>query len=160
MCAEIHCLRVTGNLPLHLCSIIWIETVSYSKWTAVTMHFLAPEAGAYIMKHIPFQCFLYSSLHISNYWKWKPVCQSHLNCHFGVVLCALISPEYTEVKEGNDDSKILSVFHLSSKQECLDRCMFDNRNPPSCLLCRLLMKCNLWVPDCCRRDWTQRTEYR
>lgn len=92
-CAGMHYLRVTGNLPLHLCSIIWIEAVSYSKWTAVTVHFLAPEAGARIMEHIPFQCFPYSSLHISNYWKWKRVCQSHLNCQFGIFLSAFISPE-------------------------------------------------------------------
>ena len=40
------------NLPLHLCSIIPIEAVSYSKWTVFTWHFLAPEAGAYVIKRI------------------------------------------------------------------------------------------------------------
>lgn len=48
---------VAVNLPLHLCSIISIEAVSYSKWTVLAWHFLAPEAGAYIIKRIQFHCW-------------------------------------------------------------------------------------------------------
>lgn len=47
---------VAIHLPLHLCSIISIEAVSYSKWTVLTWHFLAPEAGAYVIKRIQSQC--------------------------------------------------------------------------------------------------------
>lgn len=82
---------VAVNLPLHLFSIISIEAVSYSKWTVLTWHFLAPEAGACVIKMHSISVlscsFLNSSLPISNYWKWKRFCQSVLNCQFGIFKC-------------------------------------------------------------------------
>lgn len=55
------------HLPLHLGSIISIEALSYSKWTAGAVYFLASKAGARIIKRFQFQCLPNSSLPVTNY---------------------------------------------------------------------------------------------